>query len=190
MNVYCVLLAAGAGSRFGSNKLLYEIDGVSMLERALRLHAALPYAARVLVTRRAYASAAALGARYGFTTLYNDAASRGMGTSAALGARWCMEHGAEGALFGVCDQPYLKRESVSKLLDAFSLAPGRICAAASAARRGNPCVFPRDLLPALGALDGEAGGGSVIALHSDRLDLINCFDARELTDIDARTEEA
>lgn len=33
-----IMLAAGNSRRFGSNKLMYEVDGVPMYQRTLRLH--------------------------------------------------------------------------------------------------------------------------------------------------------
>ena len=51
MKIGCVLLAAGAGKRFGGGKLLYEVDGEPMIARALRLYSSIPFDARVCVTR-------------------------------------------------------------------------------------------------------------------------------------------
>ena len=51
MKIGCVLLAAGAGRRFGGGKLLSRVEGEPMMERALRLYASAPFAARVCVTR-------------------------------------------------------------------------------------------------------------------------------------------
>lgn len=188
MNIACVLLAAGASKRFGANKLMYELEGVSLLERALILHGGLPYHERLLVTRRDYAEAAALGRRYGFTTLFNDEPERGMGSSAAVAAAALLEGGADGAIFCVADQPYLKRESVERLLADFAARPDRIAACAHGGLRGNPCVFPRALIPELAALTGELGGGAVIARHMDKLILTEIADASELRDLDVPPE--
>ena len=66
MKIGCVLLAAGAGKRFGGGKLLHVIDGEPMIARALRLYAALPFAARVCVTRTEAAEIQILAHENGF----------------------------------------------------------------------------------------------------------------------------
>lgn len=189
MKLACVLLAAGASARFGTNKLYYELDGRSLLSRALLLHAGLPYDKRLLVTRRDYTEAAALGRQNGFTVLYNDAPERGMGTSAAIAAKALLDGDFDGALFCVADQPYLRRESVERLIGDFAGRPDGIAACAHGGRRKNPCVFPRALFPELAALDGERGGSAVIARHRDRLILTEIADASELQDLDVPPEE-
>ncbi len=189
MRAACVLLAAGASKRFGANKLFYELGGQTLLERTLRLHGCLPYAQKLLVTRRDYGRAASLADAYGFTTLYNGNPERGMGSSAAIGARKLIESGADNALFAVCDQPYLKPESVEKLLGTAAAHPESIVSAAHGGRRGNPCVFPASLFFELALLDGERGGSAVIERHADRLMLVDIADASELWDIDVPPEE-
>lgn len=189
MKLACVLLAAGASARFGTNKLLYRLDGVSLLERALMLHGGLAYDERLLVTRRGYAETAALGRQYGFTLLYNDAPESGMGASAAIAAAALMKSDMDGALFSVCDQPYLRRESVERMLADFVARPDCIAACAHKGQRGNPCVFPRPLFSELAALEGERGGGTVIARHPDMLILTEIADASELRDLDVPPEE-
>jgi molybdenum cofactor cytidylyltransferase len=189
MNIACALLAAGASARFGANKLLHNVDGCPMVEHALRLHAALPYCEKLIVTRADYAPVIALATDYGFRVLYNDQPLRGMGSSAAIAAKALWETGAAGALFAVCDQPYLRRESVERLLQDFLAHQDGIAALAHGWARGNPCVFPRGLLPELAALDGDRGGGAVIARHMDRLFYTQAADALELKDIDAPPED-
>ena len=189
MNIACALLAAGSSVRFGANKLLYCVHGRPMVEHALQLHAALPYCEKLIVTRADYAPIAALATGYGFRVLYNDRPLRGMGLSAAIAAKALWETGAEAALFAVADQPYLRRESVERLLHDFLARPDGIAALAHDGARGNPCVFPRDLLPELAALDGDQGGGAVIARHMDRLFYTQIADALELKDIDAPPED-
>ena len=189
MNIACVLLAAGSSARFGSNKLLYCVDGSPLVEHALRLHAALPYSQKLIVTRADYAPVIRLAEAYGFRVLINDAPLRGMGSSTAIAAKALWETGVDAALFAVSDQPYLRRASVEHLLRDFLAQPDCIAALAHDGTRGNPCVFPRGLLPELAALDGDRGGGAVIARHMDKLLYTQVADAGELKDIDAPPED-
>ena len=186
MKIGCVLLAAGSGKRFGGDKLLYAPDGVSMAERACRLHADIDYGARVMVVRTGDETLGALAAQYGFDAVPNPRAADGIGTSAACGMAALLERDGslDGALFAVCDQPYLTAESVRRLLQAFQADASRIVAPECLGRRGNPVVFPRSLFREFDALHADVGGGAIIRNHPELLTLVALCDERELSDID------
>ena len=88
-------------------------------------------------------------------------------------------------MFAVADQPYLKSQSVIKLIDkvlentgnerlVFSLRCGTAV--------GNPCVFNSSLIPQLLSLEGDKGGRSVAKKHD--CVYVDIADERELMDID------
>lgn len=188
MKVGCALLAAGAGKRFGGGKLLYKIDGEPMIKRALRLYAPLPFSARVCVTRAEAMEIRTLARQDGFAVALNPAPERGVGTSVAIATRelLLMEPELDGILYAVSDQPYLTQDSVKRLLDAFMKSPERIVSLGFGKRRGNPAIFPRELLSELSALSEDVGGGAVIRRHPDLLTLVDAEDEKELEDIDTR----
>lgn len=190
MNVGCVLLAAGAGKRFGGEKLLYEIGGSSLIVRALSLYAALSFSARVCVVRGGAERLAALACAAGFHPAVNPDAERGVGTSVSVGTLAALERrpDLDGVLYAVGDQPYLTRASVERLLDAFTRAPDKIVSLSYGGERGNPAVFPRALFTELAALDGDVGGGAVIRRHPKKLLLVEAAAAEELADVDVRPE--
>ena len=74
----------------------------------------------------------------------------------------------DGALFSVCDQPWLTTESIIRLKNAFLESKTALCALSWRGVRGNPVIFPRDLFGELAALTGDTGGGAVIRAHPDR----------------------
>lgn len=191
--VACLLLAAGTGSRFGGDKLLYPVDGQPMAAHAIQLHAGIPYALRIFVTQRRHAALAEQAAQAGFLVGYNDTPERGIASSIRvamdlLDGQLIQPDGQliqpDGLLFGVCDQPRLRRETVLLLLDRFQEAPERIVAPVWQGRRGNPVVFPARFREALAHLEGDTGGSAVIRAHPDALLLVPVSDGAELTDID------
>lgn len=177
-------MASGSAVRFGSNKLLYPVDGAPMIERAF---SAVP---PELFTRACvvscYPGILALAGERGYLPIPNPDAAQGQSASVRLGLTALAE--LDGALFSVCDQPWLRRDSVERLLAEFEAHPGCICALSWRGVRGSPAVFPPDLFPELLALTGDRGGGGVIRSHQDRLRLVEASASAELQDLDMRPE--
>lgn len=188
MKIGCVLLAAGAGRRFGGGKLLSRVEGEPMMERALRLYASAPFAARVCVTRAEEEEIAALAKEHGFDVLINPDPDRGVGTSVSVGTLGVLsqEPALDGILYAVSDQPFLTQESVLRLMAAFHREPQRIVSLAFGEKRGNPAVFPMQMFGELEALCEDVGGGAVIRRHPELLKLVEAGSARELKDVDTR----
>ena len=188
MKIGCVLLAAGAGKRFGGEKLLHEIDGEPMIARAMRLYGTIGFSARVCVTRSEAGVIQRDAQEHGFPVAMNPDPERGVGTSVAIATEAILakEPHLDGILYAVADQPYLTKESVEKLLAAFETHPHNIVSLAFGARRGNPAVFPAAFYPELCALCEDVGGGAVIKRHKERLLLVEAGSARELDDIDTK----
>ncbi|MDD4311584.1 MAG: nucleotidyltransferase family protein [Eubacteriales bacterium] len=188
MKVGCALLAAGAGKRFGEGKLLYSVQGEPMIARALRLYASLPFAARICVTRAEANEIRQFAFDNAFPVAINPDPERGVGTSVAIATEAILarEPALDGVLYAVADQPYLKCESVSRLISAFETNPKHIVSLAFGSRRGNPAIFPADLYTELCALKEDIGGSAVIKQYPQRLMLVEAGEAQELFDIDTR----
>ena len=188
MKIGCVLLAAGAGKRFGGGKLLYEVDGEPMIARALRLYASIPFSARVCVTRREGRQIQTLAQESGCNVAINPDPERGVGTSVSIGTQTALllEPDLDGILYGVSDQPYLESASVVALIEAFSQNPERIVSLSYRGTRGNPAVFPRSLFSELTQLREDIGGGAVLRRYPEMLLLVEAGSARELEDVDTR----
>ena len=91
MKIGCVLLAAGAGKRFGGGKLLHEIDGEAMITRALRLYGKISFAARICVTRSEACEIHRSARDFGSTCRRDSISERSVSASAAnagCASRW------------------------------------------------------------------------------------------------------
>lgn len=177
MKIGCVVLAAGNARRFGSNKLNAQVEGVSLIRRALD---AVPGGLATVVVSQ-YPDILALAGEYGFDALLNDRPELGLSRSVRLGLAHLAD--CDGVLFLVSDQPRLKRDSVEALAALWAQNPEKIAAMAHNGVRGNPCLFPARLFPELLALTGDRGGSAVIRRHEEELLLLET-DALELTDVD------
>jgi molybdenum cofactor cytidylyltransferase len=180
-----ILLAAGAGSRFGGEKLLHPLeDGVAIAAHAARnLLAVVPDVVAVV--------------RWGDFPLYDmleeegcqvtmfQGAARGIGASLSYGIG--QARGADGWVIALADMPRVAPETVRTVVAA--LAEGaRIVAPAYKGERGHPVGFGSPLRDELLALDGDQGARTVIERHRDALRLIECGDPGVLLDIDRRAD--
>jgi len=188
VKIGCVLLAAGAGKRFGGGKLLHEIEGEPMIQRALRLFSSIPFAARVLVTRSEAGEIQQYAREAGIHTVINPDPERGVGSSVSIATQAILasEPQLDGILYAVADQPYLTMRSVEDLLAAFTEHPDQIVSLGLGDRRGNPAIFPSEFFSELSALREDIGGGAVIKRYPERLRLVEAGFARELQDIDTK----
>lgn len=184
MKIAAVLMAAGASSRFGECKLIKKFASRPMFEYALDALPCDKLCAVAVVSGRAEILAAA-EAR-GFIPVLNDRPEDGPPRTIRLGMEAVGD--ADGIMFMVADQPLLRRESVAGELDFFAKNANSIVAMGHGARRGNPVIFPREFFRELRTLEGERGGGAVMAAHRERIMLYQLENGAELTDIDTASD--
>lgn len=186
MEIGCVIMAAGASSRFGGCKLIQPFGRKMIFEYAFD---ALPLDALrgVAVVSGKNEILAAAAAR-GFMPILNDKPAEGPPRTIRLGIDALGNMDA--IMFMVADQPLLTRASVAGLISFFAKQNGCIAALACGGRRGNPAVFPREFFAELRALRGERGGGAIMAAHPQRVRLYDIPNEYELMDIDTALDYA
>ena len=197
--IHIIYMAAGNSRRFGSNKLLYELDGkpmyrhlldhlVEIKDRYNKLKSDSPVIDITVVTRYREILDYCSSIPDCHAVLSPDS-EKGISYTIKAGIMAVQEQKKTGMqdyyMFAVADQPYLKSQSVIKLIDrvlkntggkrlAFSLRCGDAV--------GNPCVFNSSLIPQLLSLEGDKGGRSVAKKHD--CVYVDVADASELMDID------
>lgn len=175
----CLIMAAGNGRRFGGNKLMEELGGEPVYQRAFR---AVPvsYIYKVAVVT-GYPEVMAAAAEHGFLAVENIQPEKGVSHTIRLGLAALGD--CDGIIFQVADQPLLQRETVARLCERFLEAPEHIWALGHDGAKGNPCIFPGKYREELMALEGDRGGSAVIRAHREVLRLMEA-PAEELMDID------
>lgn len=175
----CVVLASGNARRFGNNKLTVELEGRSLIRRALEAVPPERFDAVVVVTQ--YPEILRLAEEFHFPAILNQQPENGLSHSLQLGLSQLQDCG--GMCFLVSDQPLLKRSSVAALAALWRESPETIAALGHGGVRGNPCIFPARFFPELMELTGDVGGAAVIRRHEDQLRLLE-VPAEELWDVD------
>lgn len=179
-SVGCVILAAGNGARFGRNKLLAKFHGKPLIQWAMEAVPGELIKAVAVVTQ--YQAVADLAAGFGFRPVWNPVPELGVSHSVCLGTR-ALKGECRGIVFLVSDQPLLRKETVTRLIETFRRNPDRIIVPAAEGRQGNPCVFPAFLFPELESLEGDRGGKQIIRRRPE-LVTEQSVDPEELMDVD------
>lgn len=183
LHIGCVVMAAGSASRFGGGKLTAELDGKTLLRRALEAVPAEKLYRVAVVTRGEAALTQAEG--FGFLAVDNPCPELGVSRTIRLGLQALGE--VDAAMFQVADQPRLRRETAAALVELYLANPDRIVGLGRGGVRGNPCIFPARFFPELLALTGDRGGGAVIRRHPEALLLMEAPE-EELMDADTPQE--
>jgi molybdenum cofactor cytidylyltransferase len=184
--IRAILLCAGAGTRFGSNKLLAPLRRPDGDEEPLVCRTARTFSshlATLAVIRPGEKALASALEASGCEVVETDRAVHGMGESLAAGI--AATPTAAGWVVGLGDMPFVEPATLSRVIDA--LAKGALIAApfnADTGRRGHPVAFSGRLREELAALSGDQGARSVIARHRHAVVLIPAEDRGIFLDID------
>lgn len=181
-NIGCILLAAGAGARFGGGKLNALLDGRPVIEYTLEALSQAPFCRRVIVAANEHMLHTAQ--EYGFTGVVNGCPDLGVSLSIRLGVE--LMCGTEACMFCVADQPLLKPKTLSGMLAAYE--PGTILMPAHKHQSGNPVIYPEFLYGELCSLEGEESGKTVACRYESLLRTFHVADALQLEDIDTRED--
>lgn len=155
-----LVLAAGAGRRYGGSKQLADLDGRPVLEHVLEAVAAAPVDRRVVVlgagAERVLAGVALRGAE---PVLCPDWAE---GQAASLRSGLDALAGAEAVVVVLGDQPLLSARAVARVLSA--RGPRALAVRATyGGRPSHPVVLENAVFPRLAELRGDAGARDVLA---------------------------
>lgn len=173
-------MAAGSGTRFGTNKLEAEFDGEKLYRRAL---SAIPQHEfyRVVVVSQ-YEEVLSLAKEMSYIAVENNRPQDGISRTIRLGMEKLGD--ADAIMFMVSDQPLLSVDTVAGEIALFRENSERIVALGSGTRRGNPAIFPKRFFNELRTLTQDNGGSHVIAAHKDALLLYQVHSPLELYDVD------
>ena len=197
--IHIIYMAAGNSRRFGSNKLFYELDGKPMYRHLLD---------RLVEIKDRYNNSESYNPLIDITvvTRYREIldycssipdcrvvlspdSEKGISYTIKAGIMAVQEQKKTGMqdyyMFAVADQPYLKSQSVIKLIDKVLENTGKeqlVFSLRCGTAVGNPCVFNSALIPQLLSLEGDKGGRSVANKHD--CVYVDIADESELMDID------
>jgi len=176
-----VLLAAGAGTRFGGDKLMHRLpDGTPMaVAAAMALRPACDRLVAVL--RPGSDDLAACLVKAGCEVVWCPEAEAGMGHSLAAGVRAMAD--ASGWVVALADMPFITCASHKLVADNLR-AGASLVATQFKGRQGHPVGFSNIWLQQLSMMTGDQGGKTILKAHLRDLVLCPVEDAGVVWDID------
>lgn len=186
MRIVGVLLAAGAGTRFGGGKLLAPLDGVAIGRRSCaNLVAAVQSV--IAVVRPGDDALAAQLSEAGASVTICALAATGMGASLAHGVREARDtEAADAVMVALADMPWIApatyRSVRAELEKGAPVAIARYRGA-----RAHPVGFARQHFPALMQLTGDAGARELIARARD-IRWVDVDDPGAVRDVDTQQD--
>jgi len=182
-----VLLAAGKSSRLGKPKQLLIFEDTTLIKRAAKT--------ALEITNKTVVVTGALQEKVeeelnGLPVhiKYNKDYHEGIASSIRTGLTFLIKNFGElkGAIFMVCDQPYLSSWLISQLIQKAAETNSTIVAASYAGTIGTPVLFEKNFFPMLLELKGDNGAKKLIKENLNQVTTVN-FPQGEI-DIDTATD--
>jgi nicotine blue oxidoreductase len=184
--VWAIVLAAGAGSRFGGGKLLAKLDDVPLVEHVLGTLEASPVDETVVVVGADAKSVRDVCEPYGVRFVENPEWAQGQSTSVRAGLQ-APGPEAQAAVILLADQPLVGAAAVGRLVTAFERG-ARVAVATFGGKTRNPVLLSREVWPLLMTeLSGDEGARSFLRRHPELVTRVPCDGVGDPADVD--TEE-
>lgn len=164
--IHVIVLAGGAGRRFGSNKLLADLNGLPLvMHTPLRLQRAGGFDVTVVTCHKEVKK---LCGEAGIACLFSQLCREGLSGSVRAAARSLKDRGCEAALFCSGDQPFLTPDLLRGFYASWQTSGKGLGSCRAGDRVTNPAIFSAPYFDDLMTLEGDAGGRAVLrACESD-----------------------
>jgi molybdenum cofactor cytidylyltransferase len=159
-----IVLAAGGSTRMGTNKLLLQLDGTSVLRRAVTrtLDAGLDPVFVVLGHEGERSRELLQG--LAVEAVVNPDYGEGMNASLAAGVR-ALPPDAAAAVVVLADMPFVTSVMIATLVERYRRSRARLVVSEYDGRPAPPVLYHRSLFPELEAEPGDGSGRSVVRRH-------------------------
>lgn len=186
MSVAGLVLAAGAGTRFGGPKALARLDGRTLLDHAvtiLRDGGCDPVYAVVGAAAEAVRGAATSG----FVAVVNPDWAEGLASSLQAGLA-ALDPRSRAVVVSLVDQPGIVPAAVERVRRAHA-AGARVAIAVYNGRRGHPVCFDRALWPGIAtSAHGDSGARDFLRANPRLVTEVTCDGLGDPRDIDTAAD--
>lgn len=181
-----IVLAAGSSSRFGQNKLLLELDGESLVRRAVRATGQAGVDQVVVVLGHQAERVEAELAGLNCVTVVNHDYAQGVGTSLRLGVAR-VDPTIDAAVVVLADMPFVTRAMIGDVVAAYRTTRAPLVVSRYGHIDAPPTLYARSLMNEVGAIEDDQGGKQVVVRHRDHAEVL-AWPEQALADIDVRED--
>jgi molybdenum cofactor cytidylyltransferase len=178
-----ILLAAGTASRMGSNKLLFELDGESVLRGAARRALAAGLSPLVVVlgheSDRAWREIEDLPLERTLNPLYEQ----GINSSLKAGILAVRRLEATAVVVMLADMPFVTPEMLTAMVDRYRTSTAPLVISDYEGVNAPPMVYDQSLFAELLTMEGEGCGRQVVRRHRSEAEVLP-WPVAALADID------
>lgn len=195
MSGQLLLLAAGQGRRFGSDKRQARMaSGESLLAATAQIYLQLGHPLAIVTRPEDLALQRAVSAELSRTAggqrprwLTASEASLGMGHSLAQAVATLRQDAPQWLLIGLADMPFVALRTLAALIRALDAGtPTTIARPRHHGQAGQPVGFGQDHLQALTQLQGDQGARALLKARSQDIRWLDVEDPGVLADVDHR----
>ena len=189
MKIDIILMAAGNSRRFGTNKLLYVFQGKSlfeaMLEKCIWVRDEIKdHTVEIKVITR-FREIEEICRRHDVFYFHNEESKKGASFTIKKAVELC--ENSDYALFAVCDEPYIKKETILRLIAETIASKKGIGMVSFEGRGGNPVIFSKKYFGCFKSLEGDSGGKQIVKGNIGDVYFCSAKCPKELEDADEET---
>jgi molybdenum cofactor cytidylyltransferase len=177
-----ILLAAGTSSRMGSNKLLFELNGESVLRGAVRRALAGGLSPLLVVlgheSDKAWSKIEDLPCQWALNPLYEQ----GINTSLKSGVL-AVPPEAVAAMVMLADMPFVTSEMIAEMIERYRTTEAPLVISDYEGVNAPPMLYDRSLFNELKLMTGEGCGRQVVKRHRHEAEVL-AWPASALADMD------
>lgn len=177
-----ILLAAGTSSRMGSNKMLFDLEGESVLRRAARRALAGGLSPLIVVLGHEFDKASKevedLPCQWAFNPMYRD----GINSSVKAGIL-AVHRDARAAMVMLADMPFVTSEMIAAMIERYRASEAPLVISDYAGVNAPPMLYDRSLFPEILVMEGEGCGRQVVRRHRDEAEVLT-WPESALADLD------
>jgi len=182
--VSLIILAAGRSTRFGSNKLLFEIGGKKLIERVVGTSLASKVDEVVVVVGFEREKISPILEGYQCRIVFNPEFEKGQSSSVIAGVR-SVRNEADAIMILPGDMAYVSVEHINKIIEEYNAVPSSIVVACFEGKMGHPILFDRALFnEILKITEEEFGLKEVVERHRTEIRRVEVGSAEVLLDVD------
>jgi len=164
-----IILAAGASTRFGSPKQLLVYQGKPLLKRIAETSISTGFKTLVVLGSKTEEIAKTIE-NLSVDIAINENWKDGMSSSLKVGLKAMFETHPDfsAVILVLCDQPFVGKDTILKLVEVHSKTEKNIVASEYADTIGTPALFTEEVFDELFELEGDIGAKSLIRKYRDK----------------------